>query len=361
MDAAPTHPPVALLALLEMQDGPRDILEPQRASLSAHCAAAVETAVATIPGASPRSAHLPSPFTTNEDSLPGRPLYECFARARAQEMQATELLICFHGTASRNIRPISREGLDASKRGSAHGQVFGTGEYFAESLPLALQYAIRHRQLEGVNQVLVFAVLARQNEIRDKRGSCGRIFVIADPARTLPLGVLTVPQHAEKIVLEWSRAWSRERQGETPQQQVEREQLEHTILKKVDRMFKHLGEDSTVKVPPLAVDQLGFCTSSRCTWQLRAARHCLPGCGHWLPTATATPPRVLERAASTKPPILCLWPSRSKGPRRGLGHMAVAARGARRRPAGLRRTGGLAARHCAYSCLMRLCPDPNSI
>ena len=301
MDAAPTHPPVALLALLEMQDGPRDILEPQRASLSAHCAAAVETAVATIPGASPRSAHLPSPFTTNEDSLPGRPLYECFARARAQEMQATELLICFHGTASRNIRPISREGLDASKRGSAHGQVLGTGEYFAESLPLALQYAIRHRQLEGVNQVLVFAVLARQNEIRDKRGSCGRIFVIADPARTLPLGVLTVPQHAEKIVLEWSRAWSRERQGETPQQQVEREQLEHTILKKVDRMFKHLGEDSTVKVPPW-----------RWISSVSAPPQGAPGSSGQLGTVSqgaATgcpqpPPRVLERAASTKPPIL---------------------------------------------------------
>ena len=298
MDAAPTHAPVALLALLEMQDGPRDILEPQRASLSAHCAAAVETAVATIPGASPRSAHLPSPFATNEDSLPGRPLYECFARARAQEMQATELLICFHGTASRNIRPISREGLDASKRGSAHGQVLGTGEYFAESLPLALQYAMRHRQLGGVNQVLVFAVLARQNEIRDKRGSCGRIFVIADPARTLPLGVLTVPQHAEKIVLEWSRAWSRERQGETPQQQIEREQLEHTILKKVDRMFKHLGEDSKVRVPPwwwlssVSAPSQGAPGSSGQLGTYSA----LPGCGHWLPTATAS--SVLERAAS---------------------------------------------------------------
>ena len=259
---------------MEMQGGPPDILEAQRASLSAHCEIAVASAVAFIPGGVPTSI-----VTTNEDSLPGRPLYERFARAQAQETQATELVICFHGTASRNIGPISREGLDASKRGSAYGQKLGAGEYFAENLPVALQYAMRHRQLGGVNdQVLVFAVLVRlgfphlgiPSEISDKQGSWGRIFVIADPARTLPLAVLTVPQHAEEIVLQWSRA-SRVarvtssftpylRQGETPRQQGEREQLEHK--RKVEKMFKHLGERQHGQSASLAVPQLGSCASS---------------------------------------------------------------------------------------------------
>ena len=283
------------------------MLEAQRASLSAHCAAAVASAVAFIPGGVPTSI-----VTTNEDSLPGRPLYERFARAQAQETQATELVICFHGTASRNIGPISREGLDASKRGSAYGQKLGAGEYFAENLPVALQYAMRHRQLGGVNdQVLVFAVLVRlgfphlgiPSEISDKQGSWGRIFVVADPARTLPLAVLTVPQHAEEIVLQWSRT-SRVarvtssftpylRQGETPRQQGEREQLEHK--RKVEKMFKHLGERQLGQSAPLAVPQLGSCAFSGRPWRLWTARHSQQEAG---PLGAQPLPRVLEQAAS---------------------------------------------------------------
>ena len=284
-----------------MQGGPPDILEAQRASLSAHCEIAVASAVAFIPGGVPTSI-----VTTNEDSLPGRPLYERFARAQAQETQATELVICFHGTASRNIGPISREGLDASKRGSAYGQKLGAGEYFAENLPVALQYAMRHRQLGGVNdQVLVFTVFVRlgfphlgiPSEISDKQGSWGRIFVIADPARTLPLAVLTVPQHAEEIVLQWSRA-SRVarvtssftpylRQGETPRtprQQGEREQLEHK--RKVEKMFKHLGERQLGQSAPLAVPQLGSCAFSERAWRLWAALMLTPRKrpAHWAPS-----------------------------------------------------------------------------
>ena len=287
-----------------MEDSPRDILEAQRASLSAHCAAAVDSAVSTIFGATNASWASITPkivVTTNEDSLPGRPLYERFARAQAQETQATELLICFHGTASRNIGPISREGLDASKRGSAYGQKLGAGEYFAEYLPVAMQYAMRHRQLGGVNdQVLVFAVRVRSGEISDRRGSWGRIFVIADPARTLPLGILTVSQHAEEIVLQWPRAFRLARatpylrQGETPQQQLEREQLEHK--KKVDRMFKHLGERRHGQGGPLAVPQLGSCASSGRAWRLWAALGSrLPGRGR--PTGSQSLPRMLELAA----------------------------------------------------------------
>ena len=289
---------------MEMQGGPRDILEAQRASLSAHCEIAVASAVAFIPGGVPTSI-----VTTNEDSLPGTPLYERFAHAQAEGTQATELVICFHGTASRNIGPISREGLDASKRGSAYGQKLGAGEYFAENLPVALQYAMRHRQLGGVNdQVLVFAVLVRlgfphlgiPSEISDKQGSWGRIFVIADPARTLPLAVLTVPQHAEEIVLQWSRA-SRVarvtpylRQGETPRQQGEREQLEHK--RKVEKMFKHLGERQPGQSAPLAVPQLGSCAFLERAWRLWAALMLTPRKrpAHWAPShrlgCTSEPP-----------------------------------------------------------------------
>ena len=357
-----------------MEDSPRDILEAQRASLSAHCAAAVDSAVSTIFGATHASWASITPkivVTTNEDSLPGRPLYESFARAQAQETQSTtELLICFHGTASRNIGPICREGLDASKRGSAYGQKLGAGEYFAEYLPVAMQYAMRHRQLGGVNdQVLVFAVLVRSGEVSDRRGSWGRIFVIADPARTLPLGILTVAQHAEEIVLQWPRAFRLARatpylrQGETPQQQLEREQLEHK--KKVDRMFKHLGERRHRQSGPLAVPQLGSCASSGRAWRLWAARHSQEEAG---PLGAQSLPRMLELAASDAADFTAL-DHPGHGPRRRLGHMAGAARGARRRPAGLRRAGGPAAGHWATSSPIALAlalastlapkPEPN--
>ena len=326
-----------------MEDSPRDILEAQRASLSAHCAAAVDSAVSTIFGATHASWASITPkivVTTNEDSLPGRPLYESFARAQAHE---TELLICFHGTASRNIGPICREGLDASKRGSAYGQRLGAGEYFAEYLPVALQYAMRHRQLGGVNdQVLVFAVLVRSGEVSDRRGSWGRIFVIADPARTLPLGILTVAQHAEEIALQWPRAFRLARatpylrQGETPQQKFEREQLEHK--KKVKRMFEHLEERRHRQSSLLAVPQLGSRASSGRAWRLWAAPGSQGEAGPGPLGSSQSLPRLLELAASDAADFTTL-DHPGDGPRQCLDHVAGAARGARRRPAGLRRAG----------------------
>ena len=87
--------------------------------------------------------------------------------------------------------------------------------------------------------------------------------------------------------------------------------------------------DSVVKVPPLAVPQLGSCASSERTWRLWAARHSQEVSG---PLGAQPRPRVLELAASkaaevtafdhpapTITPRRCWAARRSASPRSGCG------------------------------------------
>ena len=63
------------------------------------------------------------------------------------------------GTSDANIASICRSGLDSKRRGKAHGQVGGAGEYFGKSVEVSAPYS------HGSKRMIVFAILMDRSGI----------------------------------------------------------------------------------------------------------------------------------------------------------------------------------------------------
>jgi len=95
------------------------------------------------------------------------------------------LRLVYHGTSDANIASICRSGLDSKRRGKAHGQVGGAGEYFGKSVEVSAPYS------HGSKRMIVFAILMDRSGITSQdQGHMGEI-VINKADHQLPMAVLT--------------------------------------------------------------------------------------------------------------------------------------------------------------------------
>lgn len=97
----------------------------------------------------------------------------------------------FHGTSPENIIPICQDGFDRSKRGSAVGQIFGSGEYFAKSPDVSIAYC------KGSEYMLVCRLCLGIESSSEENGDGDHIwvpnrsyYVIASPSQILPLYIV---------------------------------------------------------------------------------------------------------------------------------------------------------------------------
>mmetsp|Transcript_11579 Transcript_11579/g.34313 ORF Transcript_11579/g.34313 Transcript_11579/m.34313 type:complete len:571 (+) Transcript_11579:95-1807(+) len=129
----------------------------------------------------------------NEYSDPGTALYTRFTEAINKHAMPSSrsIKLVWHGTPEVNINNICVAGLNAAKRGSANGQAYGPGEYFALSPGYAMCYAYdrrSHQPLPKIIRIIAFAVLI--DDLRDFQ--CTDLLVTQDPARNLPLAVVSM-------------------------------------------------------------------------------------------------------------------------------------------------------------------------
>ena len=106
------------------------------------------------------------------------PIYTNFKNAY-NKSQTKKILIVYHGTSENNIDNIFRCGLDSNKRGTAHGQIFGIGEYFGKYLDISIPYC------KGCNYVMIFAILMKYDGIVTDND---RMVVINKSEYQLPIG-----------------------------------------------------------------------------------------------------------------------------------------------------------------------------
>jgi len=97
----------------------------------------------------------------------------------------------FHGTLPKNIIPICQNGFDRSKRGSAVGQIFGSGEYFAKSPDVSIGYC------KGGAYMLVCRLCLGVESSNEENRDGDHIwvphrsyYVIASPFQILPLYIV---------------------------------------------------------------------------------------------------------------------------------------------------------------------------
>jgi len=123
--------------------------------------------------------HLPA-------SQPGAELYMRFVDEMARMPQHT-LVLAFHGTPEPNVDPIGAHGLDPAMR---VGDIRGHGEYFAESIAMALPY------MQGARRLLVFLLLVPSDGLFTPTGLVhrgdGGMIVMANPSQQLPIATVDV-------------------------------------------------------------------------------------------------------------------------------------------------------------------------
>jgi hypothetical protein len=110
-------------------------------------------------------------------------LHTRFASALAR-VPNVKLLLGFHGTREANIEAIASDGLDPRRREAG---CRGHGEYFAESVSLALPY------MQGARHLLIFALAVPQSETGFglvHRGD--EMIVIDDVSQQLPVAIVEV-------------------------------------------------------------------------------------------------------------------------------------------------------------------------
>ena len=119
----------------------------------------------------------------NAASRPGKPQYERFVQAW-RRVPDKRLRLVYHATADRNIPSILRNGLDSRRRGTAHGQAGGSGEYFGKDVITSAPYG------KGSRKMIVFAILIDRSGITSEdRGHKGEI-VVNKKDHQLPLAVV---------------------------------------------------------------------------------------------------------------------------------------------------------------------------
>ena len=119
----------------------------------------------------------------NAASRPGKPQYERFVQAW-RRVPDKRLRLVYHATADRNIPSILRNGLDSRRRGTAHGQAGGSGEYFGKDVITSAPYG------KGSRKMIVFAILIDRSGITSEdQGHKGEI-VVNKKDHQLPLAVV---------------------------------------------------------------------------------------------------------------------------------------------------------------------------
>jgi len=97
----------------------------------------------------------------------------------------------FHGTHPDNIISICRNGFDRRKRGSAVGQVFGSGEYFAKCPDVSVNYCQRGEYMLVCRLCLGIESSTEANKDGDHIWVPDMsYYVISSPAQVLPLYIL---------------------------------------------------------------------------------------------------------------------------------------------------------------------------
>jgi hypothetical protein len=123
--------------------------------------------------------HLPA-------SQPGAKLYTRFVVEMALMPNHT-LVLGFHGTPEPNVDPIGANGMDPAMR---VGDIRGHGEYFAESIAMALPY------MQGARRLLVFLLLVPSDGLFTPTGLVhrgdGGMIVMANPSQQLPIATVDV-------------------------------------------------------------------------------------------------------------------------------------------------------------------------
>lgn len=93
----------------------------------------------------------------------------------------------FHGTHPDNVLSICENGFDRSKRGSAVGQVYGAGEYFAKNPNVSMGYCREGEYMLVCRLTLGFESSDQRNSDGDHIWVPGaHYYVISSPAQVLP-------------------------------------------------------------------------------------------------------------------------------------------------------------------------------
>lgn len=128
----------------------------------------------------------------NPDAQPGGWLFERYKdRMLSLPKHLRQTQLGFHGTAEKNIPSICKQGFNPNYRG-AQGQVHGTGEYFATTPSMPLDYC------HGGHKMLLNELLLGRQDVDhtrtpnpNKHKDPGDIIVMKDPVHDLPRYVIT--------------------------------------------------------------------------------------------------------------------------------------------------------------------------
>ena len=113
-------------------------------------------------------------------SLPGQNLYNNFVES--WQSVPSEVIKCmFHGTDTKNVANICKNGMDPQKRG-CHGQAHGAGEYFGTSAQISMNYC-KGKKLK----MIVFACLMDNSGVTYNNSN---VVVINKTAHQLPIFVV---------------------------------------------------------------------------------------------------------------------------------------------------------------------------
>lgn len=114
-------------------------------------------------------------------------MYEQF-KENYEKSKNKDVQLLFHGTSAQNVNNILIHGLDPALRGKIHGQAYGRGEYFSDSLDTSSLYM---KQIGSANRIIVFAILKDPHVmVHDSRN----IIVVNSTSHQLPIFVINVRQ-----------------------------------------------------------------------------------------------------------------------------------------------------------------------
>jgi len=120
--------------------------------------------------------------------------WKCQERKKELEREmgrSPDMLEGFHGTHPDNILSICRNGFDRSKRGSAVGQVFGSGEYFAKCPNVSMGYCRGGEYMLVCRLCFGFQSSTEENRDGDHIWVPHQsYYVISSPAQVLPLYIV---------------------------------------------------------------------------------------------------------------------------------------------------------------------------
>lgn len=128
------------------------------------------------------SENLGNAFTPNHLLLPGNGGHDSFQVGLEHLNSNARLAVVFHGTPSRNIPSILKDGLDPTKRTR---QKFGVGEYFHRAQRGATVYA-------DSGTVIVFVIVVPKPTLMQRIRKRGGIVVVNNNSHQLPIGTLIV-------------------------------------------------------------------------------------------------------------------------------------------------------------------------